>query len=196
MGSSVQQRRSAKTVSDKAQWRGRVRSECLQRVKDQRAGLLWRLRQEGGGGNGEYEELMRSLEESLFEDVRRDEAAFLAEHERWEAAAADSDLSMLEDLQAEDTSRSCPIPCPVCRNGHLTEHNGVVLCSSGDLRMDLRVEGLTLDDVRQRLANVLDAHVLQGCHGQPRFVLDTALMSDTPSLLMYCETCGSLHVVV
>jgi hypothetical protein len=45
MGSSVQQRRSAKTVSDKAQWRGRVRSECLQRVKDQRAGLLWRLRQ-------------------------------------------------------------------------------------------------------------------------------------------------------
>lgn len=44
---------------------------------------------------GEYEDLMRSLEESLFEDVRRDEAAFLAEHERWEAAAADSDLSML-----------------------------------------------------------------------------------------------------
>lgn len=55
-----------------------------------------------------------------------------------------------EDLHAEDTSTSCPIPCPVCRNGHLTEHNGVVLCSSGDLRMDLRVEGLTLDDVRWR----------------------------------------------
>ncbi len=48
-----------------------------------------------GLGAAEYEELMRSLEESLFEDMRRDEAAFLAEHERWESAAADSDLSML-----------------------------------------------------------------------------------------------------
>ncbi|EIE23181.1 hypothetical protein COCSUDRAFT_66205 [Coccomyxa subellipsoidea C-169] len=266
MGSTGQQRRSAKALADRAQWRSRVRSECMQRVKDQRADLLWRLRQEGGGGNpqvdvklvladiiadvstadvvhcnpaageepaaaaapedslmdddftdtapqpgkpvpnildgafglgaAEYEELMRSLEESLFEDMRRDEAAFLAEHERWESAAADSDLSMLVDLHAEGPSTSGRIPCPVCRNGHLMEHNGVVLCSGCDLRMDLRVEGLTLDDIRQRLANVLDGHALQGCHRQPRFVLDTALMGDAPSLLMQCEACSSLHVVV
>ncbi len=44
---------------------------------------------------GEYEELMRSMEESLFQDMRRDEAAFLAEQERWEAAAAEAEVSML-----------------------------------------------------------------------------------------------------
>ena len=44
---------------------------------------------------GEYEELMQSMEESLFEDMRRDEAAFLAEQERWEAAAAEAEVSML-----------------------------------------------------------------------------------------------------
>lgn len=49
---------------------------------------------------------------------------------------------------------------------------------------------------RQRLASVLDAHGLQKCHGQPRFVLDTALMSNAPSLLMTCDTCGALHVVI
>lgn len=43
----------------------------------------------------DYEELMRSMEESLFEDTRRDEAAFLAEQERWEAAAAEAEVSML-----------------------------------------------------------------------------------------------------
>ena len=52
------------------------------------------------------------------------------------------------DLHAEGPSTSGRIPCPVCRNGHLMEHNGVVLCSGCDLRMDLRVEGLTLDDIR------------------------------------------------
>ena len=45
MTMKMQQRRSAKALADPAQWRSRVRSECLQRVKDQRAGLLWRLRQ-------------------------------------------------------------------------------------------------------------------------------------------------------
>lgn len=42
---TMQQRRPAKALADPAQWRSRVRAECLQRVKDQRAGLLWRLRQ-------------------------------------------------------------------------------------------------------------------------------------------------------
>ncbi|BDA50160.1 hypothetical protein COCOBI_15-2880 [Coccomyxa sp. Obi] len=269
---TMHQRRSAKALTDPALWRSRVRSECLQRVKDQRAGLLWRLRQGVEGGNaeanvklvladiiadvsctdtaapadlaaretdaaapgdvlmdedfpdavrgsgiraakasrpvrnimdgafglapGEYEELMRSMEESLFEDMRRDEAASLAEQERWEAAAAEAEVSMLVDLHAEEASTSGRTACPICCEGHLTQHNGVVLCSRGDLRMDLRVEGLTLEDVRQRLANVLDAHALQNCQGQPRFVLDTALMSNAPSLLMTCDACGALHVII
>ena len=46
---TMQQRRSAKALADPVQWRSRVRSECLQRVKDQRAGLLWRLRQVSPG---------------------------------------------------------------------------------------------------------------------------------------------------
>ena len=40
------------------------------------------------------------------------------------------------------------VPCPLCREGRLGERHGVVLCSRGDLRLDLRAEGLTLNDVR------------------------------------------------
>ncbi len=55
---------------------------------------------------------------------------------------------MQVDLHAEETSTSGCISCPICCEGHLTQRNGVLLCSRGDLRMDLRVEGLTLEDVR------------------------------------------------
>ena len=47
--------------------------------------------------------------------------------------------------QLETGSRG--VPCPICRVGMLTEHAGVVLCPRGDLRLDLRMEGLTLEDV-------------------------------------------------
>lgn len=40
------------------------------------------------------------------------------------------------------------VQCPICRNGELVDRNGVVLCPSGDLRLDLRQEGLSLDHVR------------------------------------------------
>ena len=38
--------------------------------------------------------------------------------------------------------------CPVCHCNGLVERSGVVLCPAGDVRLDLRHEGLTLDHVR------------------------------------------------
>ena len=40
------------------------------------------------------------------------------------------------------------VACPVCHSNGLVERNGVVLCPAGDVRLDLRHEGLTLDHVR------------------------------------------------
>ena len=49
---------------------------------------------------------------------------------------------------------------------------------------------------RQRLANVLEAHGLQGCRGLPRFTLEEPYATGVPTLLMKCDTCGLLQVVV
>lgn len=48
----------------------------------------------------------------------------------------------------EDASSSGRVLCPICRSASLAELNGVVFCPSGDLRLDLRVESLHMDDVR------------------------------------------------
>ena len=55
----------------------------------------------------------------------------------------------MDTLEGESPgSSNGRVLCPVCRAGRLTECQGVVLCARGDLRLDLRTEGLTLDDVR------------------------------------------------
>ena len=51
-------------------------------------------------------------------------------------------------LHEERPSSSGGVQCPICRSNDLAERNGVVLCPAGDLRLDLRHEGLTLDHVR------------------------------------------------
>ena len=38
-------KRTPLTAQDKAQWRDKVREECLQRTKEHRQNMLWRLRQ-------------------------------------------------------------------------------------------------------------------------------------------------------
>ena len=49
---------------------------------------------------------------------------------------------------------------------------------------------------RQRLANVLEAHALRGCAGQPRFAVGSTAFGGVPTLAMSCGACGTLQVVV
>ena len=51
-------------------------------------------------------------------------------------------------MHEEGPSCSGAVACPVCHSDGLVERNGVVLCPAGDVRLDLRHEGLTLDHVR------------------------------------------------
>ncbi len=51
-------------------------------------------------------------------------------------------------MHEESRFSSGGVQCPLCRSHDLVERNGVVLCPAGDLRLDLRNEGLTLDHVR------------------------------------------------
>lgn len=51
-------------------------------------------------------------------------------------------------LHEEAPSSSGGVRCPICRSTDLAERHGIVLCPAGDLRLDLRREGLTLDHVR------------------------------------------------
>ncbi len=74
-------------------------------------------------------------------------------------------------LHEEGPSCSSVVACPVCHSSSLIERNGVVLCPAGDVRLDLRHEGLTLDHVRCAVALTWPCymlHTLRGGNPLPR----------------------------
>ncbi|CAK0786799.1 hypothetical protein CVIRNUC_010013 [Coccomyxa viridis] len=267
-------KRTPLSAQDKTQWREKVREECMQRVKQHRQSVLWRMRQEGKGvqeadvqsvlagiiadvscssqsppeaassaagvgapaamqhdeddwleqpstplpanaqpsswlsrrelpgGNimdeafrldeAEYLKLMSEMEQSFLAALLQDEAAFLTRLEAEDARDLDSLVAMHEEMPCSSDGVQCPICCRHC----LVERNGVVLCPSGDLRLDLRNESLSLEHVRQLLADVLGSHSLQGCPGRPSFGMDSLILGAPPALVMRCSSCSSVQVVV
>ena len=100
-------------------------------------------------------------------------------------------------------SASQPVLCPFCRQASLVQHHGVILCPRGDLRLDVALEGLGLEDLRQRLAAALDAHAARGCGAAPEFGLQAAAAGGPPGadgggalLCMACRQCGCFEVVL
>ena len=106
-------------------------------------------------------------------------------------------LSYLRHMDAGQAQQPAVL-CPICRQAYLVEHKGVILCPRQDLRLDVALEHLTLEDLRQRLASALDAHCRRGCLAQPEFGLQQqpGLPGGPSMLCMACQQCGCFEVVL
>lgn len=86
--------------------------------------------------------------------------------------------------------------CPLCGQAPLVQHKGVILCPRQDLRLDVSLECLTLEDLRQRLEGAVGTHRERGCPAQPAFVLQQQGWGSGGMLCLACQTCGCLEVVL
>jgi len=168
---------------------------------------------------GEYEDLMRSLEASLYEDMLQDEADYLDSLEQQdindmvEAHLGRMALGSVEggtnnhESGDEDEHIENNVLCPLCQDAWLIQRKGVILCPRRHLRLDAAMEGLQLKDLRRRLAAVLEHHSAAGggggggehtgqqrCRG--RVVFEQAGAPGMNSLMMRCDTCGTLEIVM
>ncbi|GAB4819118.1 hypothetical protein N2152v2_006164 [Parachlorella kessleri] len=158
----------------------------------------------------EYLELMQALEASLLEDKLLEEAAYLDGLEQAELEqAVDAYLAVQQQQQQQQQAHAGreggsgaqqpAVLCPICRQAYLVEHQGVILCPRQDLRLDVALERLTLEDLRQRLASALGAHCQRGCLAQPEFGLQQqpgGLPGGPSMLCMACRQCGCFEVVL
>ena len=90
--------------------------------------------------------------------------------------------------------------CPCCRRRRILASRGVVFCACGQLRLDLSLEGGSLEYVQQSLASAWEQHAQCGCREEPRFEQRAAAMPGSPasaqSLWATCAACNLLLVVV
>ena len=157
---------------------------------------------------GEYEALMASLEAALYDDILREEAEYLDSLDQQDvedmveahfgALALGSSEGMDgvggDDANANDVDNDDIVVCPLCQHALLVQHKGVIMCPRKDLRLDIGIEGVLLRDVKRRLAGVLAGHAASGCGGQARF--EQRGQGKRASLMMLCDHCGALEVVL
>lgn len=136
--------------------------------------------------------LLQSLEEALYKDQLREEAEYLD-------ALDQQEIDIMIDSHMADEMRASPggtpaVICPICHESGLVQRQGVILCPKRHLRIDIGIEGLGLEDVRQRLAGAYEVHAARGCVARPVFEQRGHL--GMSSLFMHCGACGTLEVVL
>ncbi|KAL6770912.1 hypothetical protein ACKKBF_B33195 [Auxenochlorella protothecoides x Auxenochlorella symbiontica] len=129
----------------------------------------------------EYEELMQSLEEALWQDATalgHNECDYLDDLEAAEMEAS---------WQAAEAEGSTPTPCPCCGYHALyCGPGGRVSCKA--CHLDLQVA--SLEALRELLAVVLQEHWQRGCNHTPSFQAHRSQAGESTRLWARCQGCG------
>ncbi|CAL4908249.1 unnamed protein product [Urochloa decumbens] len=164
--------------------------------EDQEMDVIWEYQgpQSAKPAEIESEDVLLEMERLLYEDLReeliRKELEALDEEDAYLAQAVFDHMQLNDNGGAENAK----IWCPVCKQGELRDTHNLIYCTLCDLRLDLGEDKITLDFLRERLANAHTEHFDRGCRSAPKFCLQT--MYSLTALYMQCEECRTFDIVV
>ncbi|KAL6877179.1 hypothetical protein ACP4OV_012850 [Aristida adscensionis] len=170
-------------------------SESVEDKEDLEMGVIWEYQGPKAAKPAEIEseDILLEMERLLYEDLReeliRKELEALDEEDAYLAQAVFEHMQ-LNDNQAANSK----VWCPVCKQGELRETHNLIYCTFCKLRLDLGEDKITLEFLRERLANAHEEHLDRGCKSAPKFCLQT--MFGLTALYIQCEECSTFDVVV
>ena len=125
---------------------------------------------------------------NIFDEIRaeliQEEQQILAEYES----------SLLIEEHASEASLEERLLCPVCQVNPLLKNKGVIFCYCG-VRIDTETDCVTLAMVKENLNNGLQEHN-KTCGGQPKFSYNDISGIGMFNILMTCDVCQVMHIVV
>ncbi|KAK4268086.1 hypothetical protein QN277_024790 [Acacia crassicarpa] len=95
-------------------------------------------------------------------------------------------------LNADETYRQ-ELWCPICKKGELKESRDLIYCTHCELRLS-KANELTLDFLRDRLAEAHTEHLDNGCRLKPKFCLKTRF--NLTALYISCEGCDTFEIII
>lgn len=164
--------------------------------EDQGTDMLWEYQgpQAAKPAENESEEILLEMERLLYEDLReeliRKELEALDEEDAYLAQAV-FDHMQLNDNEA---AKNAMVWCPVCKQGELRDTHNLIHCTLCKLRLDLGEDKITMEFLRERLANVHREHFGRGCKSAPKFCLQD--MFGITALYIQCEECSTYDIVL
>ncbi len=153
---------------------------------------LWKILEEDLIQELEKEELMVQEQCKSMEDY---DQGFLAQYSGHYGDIAQKQFTCpLEGLDKVPTQSSLVL-CPVCQQSNLLQLKSIVFCGCG-MRIDTGPsDGLSLEYIGERLANVLNNHYSTSCTGRPVFETKQ-LFGGVTNLIMECKVCNKLEIII
>lgn len=193
-------------------WKESYRRRCCDRLKNSRAKLLQRFRNNCNISNGS--ERNNSIVDDILKDELSQEENYdddfdtivkVMEEIRLELMIQEREILLQHDRlkEMEDKELNCAIMdhenqtndkvlCPVCSYHYLEQLENVIGCKCG-VRIDIGQDNITLDYVGLQLRVGTTVHA-DKCRCKPVFGMMHEY--DSHNLVMSCETCDFMFIVL
>ncbi|KAF7836752.1 RPA-interacting protein isoform X2 [Senna tora] len=157
--------------------------------------LLWEYNGVHNTYEGECEEILLEMQRIFYEDLKVEPTIEGIDciSETWEDEDEYLARAVYEHMQLNADQAREEIWCPICKKGELKESRCLIYCIHCELRLS-KVDELTLDFLRERLAEAHTEHFDRGCRSKPKFCMETRF--NLTALYISCEDCDTLEVVI
>nr|XP_043637259.1 uncharacterized protein LOC122608236 isoform X1 [Erigeron canadensis] len=158
--------------------------------------MLWEYDGIHDAYQGECEEILLEMQKIFYEDLHNEQIGKESDNymKLWEDEE-DEYLAhaVFENMQLSDDKAGKEVWCPVCLQGELQEKRHLIFCSLCELKLNIGDE-VTLEFLRNRLAEVHGQHYDRGCKLRPKFCIKSRF--DLTAMYIECEGCSTFEVVI
>ncbi|MED6124891.1 hypothetical protein PIB30_063184 [Stylosanthes scabra] len=160
--------------------------------------ILWEFDGVHTSCQGECEDILLEMQRIFYEDLHSHppiQQGLANELDTWEDEVDEYlACAVFEHMQLnEDKVHREEIWCPICKQGELKEDHKLIFCTHCEIRLN-KANELTLEFLRERLAEAHTDHLERGCRLKPKFCVKTQF--SLTALYISCEGCETFEVVI
>ncbi|XP_076917555.1 uncharacterized protein LOC143577675 [Bidens hawaiensis] len=158
--------------------------------------MLWEYDGPHAAYQGDCEEILLEMQKIFYEDLKAEQIekeanSFIKlwddEEDEYLARA------VFENMQLNDEKAGNEVWCPICKQGVLQQNRHLIFCSLYELKLN-RDDEVTLEFLRDRLAEAHGQHFNKGCRMRPKFCIRSKF--GITALYMECQDCNTFEIVI
>ncbi|KAL8087639.1 hypothetical protein AgCh_037694 [Apium graveolens] len=151
--------------------------------------LLWEY--DGLHSQPECEDILLEMQNIFYQDLVLHQTT---QQTSWEDDEDDYlARAVYQHMQLTEATVQKTVWCPICKQGELQENYSHVYCTACELRL-LRGEEVTLELIRNRLAEAHAEHLDRGCKLTPKIRMESRF--NLSVLYIECSSCDTFEVVI
>ncbi|KAI7738453.1 hypothetical protein M8C21_031582 [Ambrosia artemisiifolia] len=158
--------------------------------------MLWEYDGPHAAYQGDCEEILLEMQKIFYEDLKNEQIGKESDNVTKEWDDEEDEYlarAVFENMHLNDEKVGKEVWCPICNQGALQQNRRRIFCSLCELELN-RGDEVTLEFLRDLLAEVHGQHFDRGCRSKPKFCIQSKF--DITALYMECQDCNTFEIVI